>query len=66
MLVDSKLKLDDSLSSDILLAESGYVLTTFEIAWRLGISEESARALVKATSQKLGIPRQDLVIYAHS
>ena len=66
MLVDSKPKPDDSLSSDNLLAESGFGLNTFEIAWRLGISEESARALVKATSQKLGIPRQDLVVSAHS
>lgn len=44
MLIASQTKPDDVLS------RAGFVLTNPEIARRLGISEEAARALVKAAS----------------
>ncbi len=47
MLVARQTKPDDGLSPDTVLAKAGFDLTTSEIARRVGISEEAARALVK-------------------
>jgi predicted transcriptional regulator len=51
MLMVPKTKPEDDISvGNDVLAEAGLVLTTAEIARRLGITEEAARALVKETA----------------
>jgi hypothetical protein len=38
------------MNPDDVLSEAGFTLISTEIAWRLSISEEAARALVSAAS----------------